>query len=67
MDSQKPPYRNPPPTTEWPGRPAGYEPPLKPPAMRGGSMPHADGSAVMLVAAVFLVGFALGAKMVGGW
>lgn len=30
-------------------------------------MPHADGSAVMLITVVFLIGVALGAKMVGGW
>lgn len=30
-------------------------------------MPHADGSAVMMITAVFLLGVALGAKMVGAW
>lgn len=67
MDTQKPPYRNPPPTTEWPCRPAGYVPPPVPPPMRGGSMPHADGVPLLIIAGALLVGVAIGAKMAGGW
>lgn len=56
-----------PPTTEWRGRPVGWQPPPAPPAMRGGSMPHAPGVSVLLVVAVFLMGVVVGTKMAGGW
>lgn len=59
--------REPPPTTEWHGRPAGWQPLPKPPAMRGGAIPHAPGVSVTMVILVFMVGVAIGAKMAGGW
>lgn len=55
-----------PPTTEWHGRPVGWQPPPAPPPMRDGSMPHAAGVSVMLVMAVFLIGVVVGTKMAGG-
>ena len=67
MERQKPPLRNAPPTTEWPGRPVGYVRAPTPPAMRGGSMPQADGIPFMIIAGALLVGVAIGAKMAGGW
>lgn len=56
-----------PPTTEWRGRPVGWQPPPAPPPMRGGAMPHASGVGVTLVVAVFLMGVVVGTKMAGGW
>jgi hypothetical protein len=59
--------REPPPTTEWSGRPAGWQKLRPPPAMRGGAIPHAPGVSVTMVILVFLIGVAVGAKMAGGW
>lgn len=56
-----------PPTTEWRGRPVGWQPPPAPPPMRGGSIPHAPGVSVTLVVLVFLMGVVVGTKMAGGW
>lgn len=56
-----------PPTTEWRGRPVGWQPPPAPPPMRGASMPHAPGVSVMLVVMVFIMGIVVGIKMAGGW
>lgn len=56
----------PPPTTEWRGRPAGWQPPPAPPPMRGGEIRHAPGVSVMLVVLVFLAGVVVGTKIVGG-
>lgn len=56
----------PPPTTEWRGRPVGWQPPPAPPPMRRGAIPHAPGVSVLLVVLVFLSGVVIGAKMAGG-
>lgn len=57
----------PPPTTEWRGRPVGWQPPPAPPPMRGVAMPHAPGVSLMLVVLAFLSGVVIGTKMAGGW
>lgn len=57
----------PPPTTEWRGRPIGWQPPPAPPPMRGGAIPHAPGVSGTLVVLVFLMGVVIGTKMAGGW
>jgi hypothetical protein len=67
MSHHLPPSRNPPPTTEWSGRPAGWQPPPVPPPMRGGTMPHSDGIPILIIAGVLLIGVAISAKMSGGW
>lgn len=56
-----------PPTTEWQGRPPGWQPPPALPPLRGGEIRHAPGVSVTLVMFVFLLGVVVGAKMAGGW